>query len=134
MARRIVPFLLWLVAATATAAQTPMSPEEFERYTTGKTLFYGAPGTAYGAEQYLPGRRVIWTFLDGECQEGHWFAADGLICFSYEGLPDGPQCWSFYASENGLTARYENDPAATELIETEQGHDPLLCPGPDVGV
>lgn len=123
-----------LLAVPSALAAEPMSAEEFERYTNGKTLYFGTPGAPYGAEQYLPGRRVIWTFLDGECQEGIWYEQDGLICFVYDTLPGDPQCWGFYATPGGMTALFENDPEASALIETEQGHDPLLCPGPDVGV
>ncbi|WP_212524448.1 hypothetical protein [Actibacterium sp. MT2.3-13A] len=134
MTRTASPLIALILAASPALAAEPMSAEEFERYTTGKTLYYGTPGAPYGAEQYLPGRRVIWTFLDGACQEGVWYESEGLICFAYDTLPGGPQCWSFYATPGGMTALFENDPGETELIETEQGHDPLLCPGPDVGV
>lgn len=127
-----IAVLITLVASSVRAADT-MSAEEFERYSTGKTLFYGNAGEPYGAEQYLPGRRVIWTYLDGECQEGIWYEQAGLICFQYERSPDEPQCWSFLLSGSGLTARYENDPAATVLIEVEQSDEPLICPGPKVG-
>lgn len=124
--------LLLLLAAPA-AAQTPMSAEAFEAYSTGKTLYFGKTGAPYGAEQYLSGRRVIWTFLDGECQEGHWFEQAGDICFVYDLRPDAPQCWTFYQRDTGLAAQYENDPSATPLIEVEQSDEPLQCPGPDVG-
>lgn len=122
-----------LVLATAPAlAETPMSADEFESYVRGKTLFYSAGGFSYGAEQYLPGRRVIWTFLDGTCQEGMWYEEDGLICFVYTEEP-APQCWSFWRRPGGLGARFQNDPEGSELYETRQSEKPLVCPGPDVG-
>ncbi|MHC0053222.1 hypothetical protein [Actibacterium sp. D379-3] len=126
--------LVPLLAAGPALADPPMSATAFEAYSTGKTLYYGTAGVAYGAEQYLPGRRVIWTFLDGECQQGIWYEQAGKICFAYENRPDAPQCWSFYESESGLMARFENDPDATPLIEVEQSPEPLICPGPDLGV
>ena len=59
---------LWII----TAALCPfageagqLSPEEFERATEGRTLFYANDGQIYGVEEYLPGRRVIWSFDDG---------------------------------------------------------------------
>ncbi|SIO33272.1 hypothetical protein SAMN05444722_1486 [Rhodovulum sp. ES.010] len=129
-----LPVLALLAAPVQGAEPQPMSAEEFERYATGKTLYYATGGQPYGAEQYLGGRRVIWTFLDGECTEGVWYEAEGQICFRYEHEPENPQCWSFYRSAAGLMARFENDPAATELVEVSQSREPLLCTGPEVGV
>ena len=124
--------MLACLAAPAPAAE-PMSAAEFERYSTGKTLFYATQGQAYGAEQYLSGRRVIWTFLDGECAEGVWYESGGQICFRYDHDPEDPQCWSFFRATAGLTARFENDPDQTELVEVNQSREPLICTGPDVG-
>lgn len=122
------------VAAGAAAAETPMTAAEFEAYVTGRTVYYASRGeAAYGAEQYLPDRRVIWTFLDGECAEGFWYEEDGLICFVYE-LDLVPQCWSFWRLDGGITARFENDPAATALYELSQSDEPLICQGSDLGV
>jgi len=110
-----------------------MSAAEFDAYTLGKTFYYGSGGQPYGAEEYLQNRRVRWTFLDGKCQDGLWYEDDGLICFVYENQPD-PQCWSFERTAAGLIARFENDPAQTELYEVRKTAEPLACPGPDVGV
>lgn len=129
-----LPAFLVALGALPALAETPMTGSEFEAYVSGKTLFYGVPGAPYGAEQYLSGRRVIWTFLDGSCKDGSWYEQNGMICFVYEGPPDEPQCWTFFDTPQGLTARFENDPASTELVETRQGQDPLICPGPEVGV
>ncbi|TCP62344.1 hypothetical protein EV663_102188 [Rhodovulum bhavnagarense] len=131
---RPILFVLTLMAALPASAAEPMSAAQFDAYVTGKTLLYATGGQAYGAEQYLDGRRVIWTFLDGECVEGTWYEAAGLICFRYDHDPQNPQCWSFYQDASGLTARYENDPVSTELIEVEQSREPLVCTGPEVGV
>ncbi|MCZ7675276.1 MAG: hypothetical protein M5U35_04530 [Roseovarius sp.] len=126
-------WVLLVAPAAATAAPAAMSAGEFDDYTRGKTFYYGSLGEPYGAEEYLPNRRVIWTFLNGECQNGTWYEEDGLICFVYDKEPD-PQCWSFTRSAGGLIARFENDPALTELYEVRRTSDPLICPGPDVGV
>jgi len=125
--------LLSALFATPALAEGPMSAEAFDRYATGKTLFYGSGGTPYGAEQYLPGRKVIWTFLDGDCRQGLWYEENGLICFRYERDPEAPQCWSFFEEDGGLIARFENDPAARVLIEVEQSPEPLSCPAPYIG-
>ncbi len=130
--------LALVLAATAGAparsAEATMSAAEFEAYVTGRTLTYATRGGApYGAEQYLPNRRVIWTFLDGECLEGIWYEDAGQICFLYDFAPE-PQCWTFWEGGAGLIARFENDPEARELYEVRQSSEPLRCLGPEVGV
>ncbi len=128
-----VAVILSLFAALPALAETPLGAEDFDAYTRGKTLFYGADGSAYGVERYLSDRRVIWSFLDGECQDGIWYEEGGQICFLYEDRTD-PQCWTFYQGPNGLIARFENDPQATELYEAQDIGEDMLCYGPDVGV
>lgn len=111
-----------------------MSAEAFDRYTRGKTLFFGRNGQVYGAERYKEDRRVTWTFLDGQCQEGIWYEdAAGQICFIYENNPD-PQCWTFRQSASGLTALFEDNPEATELYEAQDLDQDMVCLGPEVGV
>lgn len=133
MHRLIAPLLI-ATATSATAGDAPLSAAEFEAYSTGKTLYYGSFGAPYGAEQYMPGRRVIWTFLDGQCQEGEWYEEAGQICFLYDTKPGLPQCWSFYLRDGGLAARFEGDEQIRPLIEVEQSDKPLDCPGPAIGV
>lgn len=111
----------------------PMTAAEFEAYSTGKTLYFATDGRVYGAEQYLSGRRVIWTFLDGACTEGFWYEARGMLCFEYRHDPDDPQCQRFYRTPAGVTVRFENDPAGTEYVELYQSREPLPCTGPEVG-
>ncbi|WP_237072687.1 hypothetical protein [Pseudaestuariivita rosea] len=111
-----------------------MSPQEFEEYVTGKTIFYGEVGLPpYGAEEYLSDRRVRWSFLNGECSEGYWYVDAELICFVYEDNPN-PQCWSFYQEQDGIVAVFENDPDSTKLYELKQADQPMMCAGPEVGV
>ena len=114
-------------------AEGKLSATEFDALTRGKTFYYGKDGAPYGAEQYLEGREVVWSFLDGKCKRGQWYEEAGLICFVYED-PADPQCWSFESQTGGLIARFENDPAATELYEVTQNPKPMLCLGPEVGV
>ncbi len=124
--------LLALSAQTA-GAQTALSGAEFDEYTRGKTLFYGFEGQVYGVERYLPNRRVIWSFLDGQCKEGVWYQREDQICFVYEDRLD-PQCWVFTKSGGGLIAQFEGDPQATELYEAEDLGEEMVCLGPEVGV
>jgi hypothetical protein len=131
--RNIQMLLISLVLALPAAAQSPMSGAEFDDYATGKTLYFGQAGQSYGVEEYLPDRRVRWSFLDGQCKEGFWYEEAGQICFVYEDKPD-PQCWSFYKEGSGLRAVFENNAAATTLYEARQDDEPMMCYGPDTGV
>ena len=131
--RYAAPLILALGLACPALAGQPMTGDEFERYTKGKTLYYGEGGQAYGVEEYLDGRRVRWSFLDGVCKDGIWYEESNMICFVYEDDLD-PQCWSFFQESSGLTARFENNSEAQELYEVQQSDEPMYCMGPDVGV
>ncbi|MFY2826152.1 hypothetical protein [Ruegeria sp. MALMAid1280] len=122
-----------LLPAFSASAQTALTASDFDEYTRGKTLFYGFQGKIYGVERYLPNRRVIWSFLDGNCKEGVWYEQDEQICFIYEDRL-APQCWVFTRSGSGLIAQFEGDPAETELYEAEDIGEEMLCYGPEVGV
>lgn len=133
MRQALASFVICLVPLPALAGDMPLSAEGFEAYVTGKTLSYASNGFPFGAEDYMGGRRVRWSYLDGDCLEGVWYPEGGLICFAYEALPE-PQCWSFFLGPDGLFARFENRPGATELYEMAELPEPLVCPGPKVGV
>ena len=130
--RRFV-FALALMPQMLLAAETPLTGAEFGAYATGKTLTFSQGGSVYGAEQYLPGNRVLWAFEGDICREGLWYEEAGLICFVYDYDPT-PQCWTFWKDDNGLNARFSGDAAGTELSEVAQSDKPLQCAGPDVGV
>ena len=130
--RRIIALAVLLVGPAAALAE--MSAAEFDAYTRGKTFHYGAEGAEpYGAEEYLPGRRVRWSFLDGECQDGYWYPDGARICFVYETEPE-PQCWRFERGTGRLEARFDGNEGVTELYEMHRSREPLSCPGPKVGV
>jgi hypothetical protein len=129
----ISTFLALTSGVLPLAAEPLMSAQEFDDYTRGKTLYYGTGAEPYGAEIYLPNRRVRWSFLDGQCLDGEWYEQDGLICFTYEDRPD-PHCWSFERGANGLIARFENNPAVVPLFEATEDTEELLCLGPKIGV
>ena len=111
-----------------------LSAEDFEAYTTGKTLFFGQNGQAYGAEEYLPGRRVIWSFLDGQCKYGTWFNEGNDICFVYEDDPGDVQCWRFQKGPRGLVAFFLDDTPGAPLYEAQDLGEEMMCLGPEVGV
>lgn len=129
---RLVSLVLASVLAGPSLAG--MSAEEFDVYTRGQTFYYGTEGEEpYGAEEYLPGRRVRWSFLDGDCQEGYWYAQGPLICFVYESRSE-PQCWSFERRTGRLVAQFEGETPMAELYEVRKSPEPLACPGPKIGV
>lgn len=136
---RLLPLLTSAALAAAALAPTaqaqsgaPLSAEEFDAYATGKTLTYAEGGEIFGTEQYLPDRRVRWAFTHDVCKIGHWYPQGDLICFVYEDQSE-PQCWQFWRDAQGLRARFEGDPAGTELSEVRQTPEPMACHGPDVG-
>ncbi|MHA6344774.1 hypothetical protein [Roseivivax sp. CAU 1761] len=132
--RAPVPALALILAALALPAAAQMNAAEFEAYATGKVLHFSDGGAPYGAEEYLPGRRVRWSFLDGICKDGRWYEESGdRICFVYEDRPD-PQCWRFRRSAGGLTARYIAETPSATRYEARPSAAPLLCYGPDTGV
>lgn len=119
------------------AAEAAMSGAEFEAYTEGRTLYFGSDGRNYGAEDYLPGREVRWSFLDGACKDGVWYEAQSAqgpqICFIYEDRPEEPQCWVFERTDSGLLATFQGE-SGTVLYEARRSEEPQVCLGPEVGV
>jgi len=130
----LLPLTGFLALPLGAETAIGLTARQFEDYTTGKVLTYGFAGAAYGIEQYLPGRKVVWAFVGGECRTGSWYEADKLICFVYDDRPDDPQCWSFFLRSTGLQAHFAGDPEDQGLIEVEQSSGPMPCAGPDLGV
>jgi len=116
-----------LLLATPALAETPMTGDEFEAYITGKTLTFSANGDPYGIEYYAPGRRVIWSFIGGECLSGQWYEEDEAICFVYDDDPE-PKCWMVYDIDGTIRAEFLNRPGTTVLYELEES-EPLICNG-----
>ncbi|MEM6407042.1 MAG: hypothetical protein AAF700_01355 [Pseudomonadota bacterium] len=110
-----------------------ITPQEFEDFTSGTTLYFNRGGQPYGAEEYLNDRRVIWTFLDGTCERGAWYSEGDQICFVYESAI-AAQCWHFVEAGGDKRARVVGDPPENDLYVVGQNTEPLHCPGPGVGV
>jgi hypothetical protein len=126
-------FLLALILVTGAAkAQTPMTAEEFEAFSTGQTLDYRIDGAFWGSERHLAGRRTLDADAEGPCREGRWFPKDDLICFIYQG-DDGEHCWQFFRNGPRVLANIANDDSGLSA-EVTLADQPLACPGPDVGV
>lgn len=111
----------------------PLSAEEFDAATVGRTLYYNSGGEPYGVEQYRPGRQVVWAFLGDDCRKGEWYEDQGFICFVYEDNPE-PQCWTFWQSDQGLLAKFKGDPFGLPLIAVEESPETMTCMGPNLGV
>ncbi|MCU0899418.1 MAG: hypothetical protein MUC82_02860 [Cypionkella sp.] len=138
MTRRLALVLglsLGLMPGLTPAAEppVPLTGAEFEAYTTGKTLTFSQSGEIYGAEEYLPGRKVRWAFTGDICRDGSWYEDAGNICFVYEHDPTA-QCWTFWREDGRLTGLFIGNAPGTELSEVAQSPDPLPCAGPDLGV
>jgi hypothetical protein len=114
-------------------AEVPLTAEEFDSLTRGRTMTWAEFGTVYGVEQYLPDRRVRWTVLGDDCKTGHWYMNGPAICFQYEDDP-APDCWEITRSGTDLLARYTTNPAEAEPVVVQETTEPLACFGPEVGV
>jgi hypothetical protein len=130
---RLAGGVIVAAAGVCHAEDQPLAGEAFAKATIGRTFFYSRDGLSYGAEQYLPGRQVIWAFSGDDCMKGYWYPEDHDICFVYEDAPD-PQCWTFRKEGAGLNAQFRGDTQNAPLIATRSSPEPMTCMGPDVGV
>lgn len=122
-------FAFLLLTGTA-QAQTPMTAEEFEAFSTGQTLDYFIDGIFWGSERHLSDRKTQDADAEGPCRKGEWFPKDDMICFVYEG-DAGEHCWQFFRDGTRVLAQTDDGELSTEVTLADQ---PLACPGPDVGV
>ena len=92
------------------------------------TLHFRGPDGAYGAEQFLSGRRSLWRFAGSPtCQSGHWFQRGAAICFLYEG-ESAPSCWILEKIGAGVIARSAGGGPDTSLSLERVDPAPLPCP------
>jgi hypothetical protein len=124
--------LLCLLASTA-SARTLMTPDEFDAWSSGKTLAYSVDGEIYGSEAYFPGRRVRDADTGGPCLDGSWYADGDAVCFIYPAR-DGIHCWTYWREGDAVFAKpltaAPEDPSQRVTVADQ----PLACPGPEVGV
>lgn len=103
--RRIA--LMSLIAfgvAGPAAGDELVTPEAFEAYAEGYTLYFTEAGERFGEETYLEQRQTLWRNRVGHCQEGYWYDDAGAICFVYP--PDeAPVCWAVLRDAKGLYAK-----------------------------
>lgn len=129
----LAALLLAPLPALAEDLGPPMTADQFDARTVGKTITYSSGGQAYGIEEYRPGHKVVWAFAEGDCREGDWFQEGEQICFDYHD-ETGLQCWTFHDGPDGLVALFEGRADGEPLVSLEESPEPLNCPGPDVGV
>lgn len=125
-------FLLCLgLAALPAFADSPMTEQEFDAWSSGQTLDYTIDGTEWGSERHFANRRTQDTDPEGACVEGLWFAQGEAICFAYDGNP-GPHCWYFFRRDGMVLAQRVGETDGPR-IEVTLSPTPLVCPGPDIG-
>jgi hypothetical protein len=124
--------ILCLLAAAPAGAETLLDGPGFAARVSGKTIHFDRWGEAYGAEQYLPDRRVIWRFEGEACQPGRWYPQGDAICFVYDDQP-GPICWSVIDAADGLRVRIVGDLPENDLTVRRETTAPLACPGEFLG-
>ena len=124
--------LAFCLFAQISAAETVLSPQQFEAFSQGKTLYFSQAGQPYGAEQYLPNRQSIWQYADGSCHRGIWFTRKDQICVIYENNPE-EQCWNFLDKDGVFAARAIGNPPEADLVVSLQDTAPLICLGPEIG-
>lgn len=122
-----------LLLTQGAAAQTPMTPEEFDRWSTGKTLDYSVDGQIWGSEAYFPDRQVRDADTGGPCRDGYWYAEGDAVCFVYPGY-DGTHCWHYWRDGDRVLAKPIQGAPDDPLQLVSPATSPLACPGPDVGV
>ena len=127
---RLLP-LIGLLASPAQAAEF-LTPEQFEAYAQGKTLYFAQQGQPYGVEQYLPGQRSVWQYADGTCTTGEYFARQDMICFVYDGDTE-EQCWHFLQKGDSFAARALGREPEADLDVIWRDEQPISCRAPDVG-
>jgi hypothetical protein len=129
---RVFALILCLTPLSA-AAERVMTAAEFEAFSTGKTMDYAIGSDAWGREEYLPGRRVRFSFTDDECRFGSWYEQGQMVCFIYDGDTD-PKCWTYFTDGKNVTTQFAPDGPAATLSSVRPTKEPLVCLGPEVGV
>lgn len=126
--------LALLAAPGFSYAEDFLSPEAFNSYSEGTTLYFAQNGQPFGVEQYLPDRKSIWQYSDGTCVKGIWFDQGDRICFTYENDAKGTaQCWRFLQKGARFAARADGRGPQDDLEVIWQDAEPIACLAPDVG-
>lgn len=125
--------LILCLAGFPLSAQTLMTAEEFDTWSTGKTLDYSVDGEVYGSEVYRPGRKTLDANVGGPCAEGTWHVEGDAICFVYPAY-EGVHCWHYWREGDQVMAKPLTAAPETPPQLVTEATAPMACPGPDVGV
>lgn len=124
--------VLAFLALPAGAEDQPITPQEFQDYSEGWTLYFERDGRLFGSETFEPGGKTRWRYSDGSCVDGHWRPHGAQICFRYDSeQEDEILCWRMLRDGEGLIARLLNGTnEGLELRITGRDKRPLLCGDP----
>jgi hypothetical protein len=136
---RLVLFLAaWPALAGADTPLTgPLTGAEFQAHIGQNTFSYQYSNGVRGTADYGPDRSFLWAFEGDSCFEGYWFDRGNEICFAFV---DGTlsACWHIFKDGNRLLGKAtylsSGSPLDLELREVSHTDQPMVCPGPDVGV
>ena len=120
--------LLGLPLAAMAEDIRPLSVEEFDRLTLGRTFnSIDIEMGHYGTATYGSGHRLQWAGA-GLCLNGVWRQHPGSeqICFSFDDAPEDEFCWIF-GQQNGQLVGWlagVQQPGPVTFVETDE---PLQC-------
>jgi hypothetical protein len=119
--------------ASAAPAQTLMTAEEFDAWSTGAIMDWATNEDVYERLKFLPGRQILWDDFEGSCKTGRWYPKNGDICFDSDGgsESDGKpeaDCVTVLRNGDRVILSYGDDPSYgfNELYKVD---DPLTCDG-----
>jgi hypothetical protein len=99
--------LALMLAAPATAQETPLTPDDLLDRLVGTTaVFTSEPSGVRVGIEYFPSRmRSFWQRTGGRCVNGEMTVEDEFLCFRYEDQPDVAHCWAPFTEDGGLFVR-----------------------------
>jgi hypothetical protein len=117
----------WVGAAVPAEAQGFVTPEQYLRDATGKTITYRRleDDTLLGEEQYLGKGRTIWKPAGGLCDYGKVTIEGPAMCFEYD-RRRGQACWWPFRHQGRYMARSTN-PAGGFVCRAEETNARIGC-------
>ncbi len=123
------------LAFPAVAENAFLTAQEFEALTKGRVFAtWQSDGvTLFGHEEFLPGRKVMWKYADGECLPGRWAFENGSVCYRYDG-DDDPSCLRYTKDGSRIIGEQwgTDGPAGSRVVLSVSDDGPLNCVGGDI--